>query len=386
MYPKPEQELRLKRSLLTLCDLYNKLRTKKIEAYRTTRISLTRTDLRAAALFERRSNIELQLVHSQVVQNVADRLYIAFKRFFERVARFPKPKKPKRYLSMTFPQFGFSLERSNHLQLFGIGSVRLFLHRPVLGKIKRLVIKRDAAEWYAILVTECEAPARPPFKTIKAGRIAGVDLGLRSFAVFDNANDLIYPRYLKESRPRIRRIQRRLSRKSVGSKRWRQVNYKLARLHLHIKRQREDWQNKRVKEIFEKNDAIILERLNVEGMRKNRDLASSVSDASFGKFALKCLFKSVSLGKYLVFVDPWGTTQFCHNCLSWVPKNLSEVNHLCPKCGAKTTRDLNSARLIKWLGTLSSPPSDGGSSPAEPKPLPSLRGLVSQRDEAGSHS
>jgi len=34
IYPKPEQEMRLKRSLLTLCNLYNKLRAKKIEMYR----------------------------------------------------------------------------------------------------------------------------------------------------------------------------------------------------------------------------------------------------------------------------------------------------------------------------------------------------------------
>jgi len=48
---------------------------------------------------------------------------------------------------------------------------------------------------------------------------------------------------------------------------------------------------------------------------------------------------------------------------------------------------VNSWKLIKKLGILSigvSPPSDGGLSLAELKPLPSLKGMVSRGVEAGS--
>ena len=77
VYPKPEQEMRLKRSLFTLCRLYDWLRAKKIEEHKQKGISLTRTRLRAMALQERRSDSELRIVHSQVVQNAADRLHLA---------------------------------------------------------------------------------------------------------------------------------------------------------------------------------------------------------------------------------------------------------------------------------------------------------------------
>ncbi len=90
------------------------------------------------------------------------------------------------------------------------------------------------------------------------------------------------------------------------------------------------------------------------------------------------------LGKQVIFVDPWGTTQFCHSCLQWVPKNLGEREHDCPKCGIKLSRDLNSAKLIRRLGIQKrSPPSDGESSSAELLPLPSLRRMASIGEEAG---
>ena len=95
-------------------------------------------------------------------------------------------------------------------------------------------------------------------------------------------------------------------------------------------------------------------------------------------------FKADSLGKHAVFVDPWGTTQFCHRCLHWVPKDIAMREHVCPYCGEQIPRDHNSSLLIKWLGIQSRPPTDSGSSPAEQGPLPSLRGLASPSVEAGS--
>ncbi len=163
--------------------------------------------------------------------------------------------------------------------------------------------------------------------------------------------------------------------------------FSLARLHQHVKRQREDFQNKLVATLFRNNDVLVLEKLNVEGMLQNHNLAKSISDASFGKFARKATFKAEMLGKRLVAVDPWGTTQFCYGCLGWVPKDLSAREHNCPRCGESIQRDHNSAKLIRRLGILamrSSPPPDGGLSLAEPRPLPSLRRMVSRGAEAGS--
>ena len=170
IYPKSGQEMRLKRSLLLLCNLYNRLRVKKIEEYKTHRVILTQTDLREIALLERRNSIELRSIHSQVVQNVADRVYTAFKNFFEKKARFPKKKQLRKYHSLTYPQSGFKVNPQKGLYLSGVGYIRIFIHRPIPGIIKRLTIKYEAGQWYAIFIADRENPEKQNIEMIQESR------------------------------------------------------------------------------------------------------------------------------------------------------------------------------------------------------------------------
>ncbi len=385
IYPRPKQEKRLNRSLLLLCQLYNDLKAEEIRRYREERKSTSLTTFRAIALEARKHDEELQTIHSQVVQNVGDRTHRAFRNFFEGRARFPKWKKPHGYNSLTYRQSGFKLNPTKGLYLSGLGYIRIFVHRPLLGRVKRLTIKREVDEWYAIFITERDAPNKSPLEEMPIERVRGGDMGLEKFVTLDDATSTEYPEFLRIYEGKLKRIQHHFSHKVKGSKRRRELGRRLAKLHLHVKRQREDFQNKLVHQIFAVSDVLVLEKLNVSGMLHNHSLAKSISDASWSKFARKAVFKAESFGKHTIFVDPWGTTQFCHSCLQWVPKDLSDREHSCPNCGEKIPRDVNSALLIKRLGILRGPAPDGGSSPAEQGPLPSLREMVSPSSEAGSH-
>ncbi len=192
IYPNSEQEMRLKRSLLLLCNLYNKLRAKKIQEHKQSGIALTRMGLRSMALEERGKDTELRSVHSQVVQNTADRLHTAFVNFFEGRARFPKNKQRRKYCSLTYPQSGFKMQ-DGRLFLSKIGRVRIFLHRAMQGAIQRLTVKYEAGEWYAILIAEREPPKKRSIDRIPNGRIRGVDVGVARFATLDNAESIEYP-------------------------------------------------------------------------------------------------------------------------------------------------------------------------------------------------
>src|SRR5207247_6960393 len=70
IYPKDEQEMRLNRSLLSLCTLYNNLKAEEMRRYREEHKSTSQTKFRALALDARRHDDELRETHSQVVQNV----------------------------------------------------------------------------------------------------------------------------------------------------------------------------------------------------------------------------------------------------------------------------------------------------------------------------
>jgi putative transposase len=369
LYPSCVQEMRLKRSLHALCELYNTLRAEKIHQYQQNHQSLSRTKLRNLALQIRRNNPELQQVYSQAEQNVADRIATSFKNYFHGRARFPRTKQFKDYRSFTYPQSGFKLE-DTRLSLSKIGKVRIFLHRPPQGTVQRLTIKYAAGEWYAILLTNRTTPSKPPINHVPNGRFRGGDLGLVQFVTLDNGESFEYPKFLRAAEEKIKHLQRHLARKRKGSKRRRVLVRQLARLHLHVAKQREDWQKKLINAIFKECDVLVLEKLNVAGMLRNHQLAKAISDSSWSQFAFKCMHKAGLLGKHVLFIDPYGTSQFCHQCLTWVPKTLADREHRCPNCEADLSRDLNSALLIRKLGILSCSPSDGGLSPAEPKPLP----------------
>ena len=388
-YPSGMQEMRLKRSLHALCQLYNILRAEKIRQHHLNHKNLTLTGLRAMALEIRRSNPKLIQVHSQAVQNVADRVYRAFQNYFEGRARFPHAKKQKDYRSLVYPQSGFKLEADGRLQLSKVGKLRVFQHRSLQGVIKRLVIKHDAREWYIILLTEQGTPEKRDIDAVPLDRIRGGDLGLERYLTLDNSESANYPEFLRKSEETLKQLQRHLSRKTHGSRRYRLLAFRLARLHLHVARQRMNWQNQLVAELYQQTDVLVLERLHVAAMLQNHCLAKSIQDASWSIFARKCIHTANRLGKLVVFVDSWGTSQFCYNCLTWVPKTLADREHLCPVCGVRLPRDVNSAKLVKWLGlstALACSPPDRGLSPAEQKPLPiaSLRGLVSRSRDAGS--
>jgi len=184
IYPKPGQERLLKSHLSALCRLYNELRDLKIEKWRRKRASLSENDLRQTALEMRRKDEDLKSIHSQVVQNVATRVSTAFRNYLEGRARFPKHKKIQRYRSFTYPQSGFRLcgkiiekgsrtELNGKLYLSKIGFMRIFMHKPLNGRMKSLTVKYDAGEWYIVFACEVQDRSKTPLEEVPQSRIKG---------------------------------------------------------------------------------------------------------------------------------------------------------------------------------------------------------------------
>ena len=256
---------------------------------------------------------------------------------FEGRARFPRSKKFKDYRSLTYPQSGFKLA-DGRLHLSKIGKVRIFQHRPLEGTVRRLTIKYTVGEWYAILLTNRTEPPKPDINHVANDKVRGGDLGLTPFVTLDNAESVEYPKFLRVAEMKIKHLQRQLARKRKGSRRRRALARQLARLHLHVARQREDWQNKLVNAIFKEADVLVLEKLNVAGMLRNHHLAKAISDSSWSQIRVEVHAQSGHAGKHVLFIDPYGTSQFCHQCLTWVPKTLADREHRCPNCEVRPSQ------------------------------------------------
>src|SRR6266566_6155553 len=150
--------------------LYNHLLERRKGAYEQDGKSLSLYQQQATFPILKAERPSLKQVHSQVLQNVAVRIDLAFKAFFRRCKAGEKPGFPRfkghgRYDSFTFPQSGFSITHDNRVTLSKIGSIKMVYHRPTKGKVKTCTIHRSSTgKWYVSFSVECEPaylPERP---------------------------------------------------------------------------------------------------------------------------------------------------------------------------------------------------------------------------------
>src|SRR6266567_5355311 len=167
IYPTKKQETSLNETLEECRWLYNHLLAQRTTTYEQTGSGLTHYQQHATYPVLKQERPSLANVHSQVLQNVAVRLDLAFKAFFRRVKAgedpgYPRFKGKGRYDSFTYPQFGFQVDEQGKLFASLIGHIKIVLHRPIKGKVKTLTIQKSSTgKWYACFSVECD-PQRLP--------------------------------------------------------------------------------------------------------------------------------------------------------------------------------------------------------------------------------
>jgi len=348
IYPSQKQKVRLINSLKTCKAIYNELLELSITTYKKTKKTLRKFDYNKIIKGK-------YSVHSQVAQNVSDRVHKAFSNFFRRVKDksckkkgFPRFK--SRINSITFPQSGFKLLSDRRLKLSKVGSVPIILHRIPKGKIKTLTIKQNkVGQWFAIF--SCEVIDKAVIHTSKDS--VGIDVGLENYATLSNGEVVTNPRHLIQSEHRLKLLQRRLSRKKKGSANRRKARFRLAKQHLRIVNQRADFLHKLSKTITQKFAIINVEKLNITSMLKNHWLAKNIEDTSWNTFIKNLEYKAVTSGSKLVKINPRNTSKTCSKCGTITEMPLSKRNFLCPKCGFACHRDLNaSINILDGMGGL----------------------------------
>ena len=349
LYPNKLQEAQLDLTLDTCRHLYNTALADRKNAYETEGISRSYEDQAAMLTIEKKEG-NFQGVFSQVLQDVLRRLDKAFKAFFRRVKSGEKPGYPRFkgvgwYKSFAYPQAGFKLEGSK-LTLSKIGSIRVFKHREVEGKIKTCTIKKDnLGQWYAILVTEIDDP-----KPIEPNTAIGVDVGLKSLVTLSTGETIEYPKYYVKAEQKLAVAQRNLSRKKKGSANRRKAKIRVAKIHRRVQNLRDEFLHQVSRKLVDSADIVVFENLNISGMLKNHHLAKHIQDHSWGKLIQFTQSKAAKAGKVVELVNAAYTSQKCSGCGFRVPKTLADRVHRCPSCGLEMDRDLNASINILTLG------------------------------------
>jgi putative transposase len=103
------------------------------------------------------------------------------------------------------------------------------------------------------------------------------------------------------------------------------------------------------KELVAKYDLIAHEALKIAGMVGGH-FGKSILDAAWGILLFQLAYKAESAGRYVIRVNPRGTTVRCSGCGERVPKKISQRQHECPRCGLSLGRDHNAAMNVLALG------------------------------------
>jgi putative transposase len=361
LLPTPEQERTLATVLCRCRELYNAGLEERKAAWEKCRVSVSFAMQSAQLPAIKEVRPEYNDINAQVLQDVLHRLDRAFAAFFRRVTAGERPGYPRfqgkdRYTSFTYPQVGehggATLD-GGMLSLSKIGRIRLRLHRPLHGIPKTVTISREADGWYAC-ISCAEVPAVPLPAT---GQETGIDVGLKVFLITADGETVENPRHYRRAERALRKAQRRVSRRTKGSRRRRKAIALLKRTHQTVQRQRRDFHHKTALELLQQYDTIYLEDLRVANLVRNHHLAKSISDAGWAAFRTILEAKAACAGRQVIAVPPAYTSQDCSGvlpdgsrCTQRVAKSLSVRTHVCPSCGLVLDRDENAAQNIRRAG------------------------------------
>jgi putative transposase len=228
-------------------------------------------------------------------------------------------------------------------------------------------------------------------------------VGIAAYLTDSDGNAVANPIFIRQAEARLKRSQRRLSRRSVSHKHgkksrsnhaarrrarhnkyaaapaiqspspiphapsnhspqrqsahWGKAKQRVGRTYLHRQRQREDFAGKQASALISAHDPLALEDLPVRNLVRNRRLAKPISDVGWTHLRRWVEYYGRLQWAPVVAVPPAYTTQDCSGvlpdgspCAQRIRKTLSVRTHVCPRCGLILDRDHNAAAVILQRG------------------------------------
>lgn len=289
---------------------------------------------------------------ASILRCAINNLDAAYSRFFRERNGYPKFKSKygkqgfNIYESEKFNVSGreFRFERFNKLK-----NTKPIMMRENIrfdGKVKQANVTYQNGKWYCSFLVEVQN-----YHThANQSGIVGIDLGVKNLATLSNGVTYGKGNKLGNSLGRLKRIQKNLSKKVIGSNRYTKAKVPLIRLHARIKNQRVDYIHRVTDELTKTYKTIFLEDLSISSMVKSNrhQLNRMILDAGMYEFRRQMEYKSILRGVNLYFVDRYfPSSKLCNHCgHKNVNLKLGQSEWYCPDCGKLIDRDLNAAKNI----------------------------------------
>lgn len=366
--PTKEQIAKINKTIGTCRYIYNFYIAKNKELYNKEKKFMSGNEFSLWLNNEYLPNNQDQLwikdVSSKSVRRSIENGYIAFVNFFKHKSNFPKFKrKDISDVKMYFIKNNNKdcLSERHRIKVPTLGWVRLkekgYIPTSKNGFIVRSgTILHKAGRYYISVLIDM--PEKN--KQINNNPGIGIDLGLKDFAICSDGsvyNNINKTNSIKKIEKKLKREQRKLSRKIINLKKGTstQKNFvkqklKVQKLYQRLTNIRTDYLNKTINSIVKtKPSFIVIENLNISGMMKNKHLSKAVAQQKFFEFKTKLINKCKEYGIELRVVDRWyPSSKLCHNC-SHIKKDLklSDRTYICSECGYTEDRDINASLNLR---------------------------------------
>ena len=297
----------------------------------------------------RKKNEYWQLVGSQAVQDIVQRIDRAYQLFFKHHNQGVRPPNFRKIIkdkSFTLKQAGYQFLDGNKLKI-GKRIYKFWKSREIQGKIKTVTIKRNPlGELFIFVVTDY---LDTQIITM-TGKNAGFDFGLKTFLTCSNGTEIRAPLFLKQSLKELKLASRQHSRKKKGSSSREKARKNLVRVHEKITNRRTDWFWKLAHELTDKFDYLFWETLNLKGMQ--RLWGRKIGDLAFAEFLKILDFVAEKKNKTVSYIDQWyPSTKTCSECNHVLDKLPLDARYwVCPSCSTKHGRDKNASVNIQRVG------------------------------------
>lgn len=312
----------------------------------------------------------LYSISNNVTKQAIKDACVAYKRFFQGQAKFPKFKskkfdKPSFYvdnIKIKFTKTHVKLENiatSKKKNKAKLNWIRLCEKNKIPTDCKYINphVVYDGIDWFVCVGVEYENDNKIP-----ANDGIGIDLGVKDLAICSDRNtykNINKTQKIKKLEKRKRRLQRSISRKYLNNKKGDSYNKtsniiksekKLLKLNHRLTNIRDNYLHSVTSEIINRKPKFItIEDLNVSGMMKNKHLSKAIQQQKLYEFRRQLEYKCKWNNMELRIVDRfYPSSKLCHECGA-IKKDLKLKDrvYICEECGCVLDRDYNASLNLR---------------------------------------
>lgn len=329
----------------------------------------------------RKSNPGVNLVHSQVRQDVNRSVHQAFSMLYKEKGIPSWRSKKRDPQAITFPQNCVWDEDPVVKGKIGERPI-LSLSIPSLGSVR--IKDTWSIDPEKVLIRQCKIvydPLKDGF-TLRmtclidmeyVKEIHHVDEPTKEMTAYDFGAHLVLagsdgtkvknPRTGEEIIERIKELQKELQKHVKGSNSWERCKKEIDRQYRKLANKRLDFRHKVTTGIVSDNQAIALENLKTKNMtksakgtkanpgknvRQKAGLNRKLAEVAFGTMQSMIRYKCALYGRKLYFVSARNTSITCSICgHKDKASRKTQATFCCTKCGHKENADINAAKNIR---------------------------------------